>query len=61
MSEITKDIISICHHLIEKHTNTKTENSDEYNKALDEAQTNPEASQEILANGNFYVNIKNNI
>ena len=61
MSEITKSIASVCHHLIEKPTNAKTKNSDECDKALHEAKTNPEANQEILANGNFYVNVKHNI
>gem|GEM_PF-3717442 len=61
MSEITKSIASVCHHLIEKPTNAKTKNNNEYDKALHKAETNHEANQEILANENFYVNVKNNI
>lgn len=64
MSDTIKSISSICNQLINKSTNTKTKNIEEFLNVSHDAICNPDMHQEIILNRescDFYANVKNNI
>ena len=64
MSNISQSITALCHQLIEKPTNIKTENNEQYHKVREKAKKDPISNQEIVLESredSFYVHVKSNI